>query len=144
MNEWAYVHIEPLLVVEELLSEVPPIDYRFVCYHSKVKWMYVRIQENNIIYMNLYNLQWEQLYAQYDHLNYYKPLPKPDALNEMVSVAEILAKGADLVRVDLYNIEGKIFFGELTNYPNGGMAPFTPSKWDTIFGAYYYEDTIII
>ncbi len=53
----------------------------------------------------------------------------------MVELAEALAEGFDFVRVDLYNIDGRIVFGELTNYPYGGMAPFDPPEFDDVLGA---------
>lgn len=89
------------------------------------------------------------------HANYYSPEGKllpfgekglepdpnhieiiPENLNEMISIAEQLSNGFKFLRVDLYNIKGKIFFGELTFYPAAGMLPFVPEKWDDKLGKY--------
>ena len=52
----------------------------------------------------------------------------------MISIAEQLSKGNPVVRVDLYEVEGRVFFGELTLYPAAGLGPFTEKKWDYILG----------
>lgn len=59
----------------------------------------------------------------------------PENLNEMISVAEHLSKGFKFLRVDLYNIKGRIYFGELTFYPAAGMGAFVPEVWDGKLGA---------
>ncbi len=60
----------------------------------------------------------------------------PYNFSEMVSIAEKLANYVprEFIRVDLYNVNGKIYFGELTFYPAGGYGRFIPEKWDYIFG----------
>ena len=62
---------------------------------------------------------------------------KPDNFSEMLTVAKQLSKGIPHVRVDLYNIKGKIFFGELTFFHWSGMTPFEPREWDYEFGKYF-------
>ena len=67
--------------------------------------------------------------------NYPLRIKKPDNFNQMVEIAENLSKGIPHVRVDLYNINGKIFFGEFTFYHGAGLSNlFIPEKWDKIFG----------
>lgn len=87
------------------------------------------------------------------HANYYSPngelLPfgekglEPDLnhidvmpanLSEMISIAESLSAGFKFLRVDLYNVKGKIYFGELTFYPAAGMGAFVPEEWDEKLG----------
>lgn len=88
------------------------------------------------------------------HANYYSPegqlLPfgekglepdpnhieiMPENLNEMISIVEKLSEGFKFLRVDLYNIKGKIYFCELTFYPASGMLPFVPEEWDEKLGS---------
>jgi hypothetical protein len=61
---------------------------------------------------------------------------KPKIFDEMVELAEQLSVGIPHVRVDLYNANGQIFFGEMTFYPAGGTTPFEPEYWDYKFGEY--------
>ena len=55
----------------------------------------------------------------------------------MLEIARKLSEGTDFIRVDLYNINGRIIFGELTNYPVSGKGVFEPSDWDIKFGSYW-------
>lgn len=59
----------------------------------------------------------------------------PENLNEMISIVEKLSEGFKFLRVDLYNVKGKIYFGELTFYPASGMGAFVPEEWDEKLGS---------
>lgn len=65
-----------------------------------------------------------------------KPIAKPQNYDEMVNIAERLSKNIPHVRVDLYNCNGKILFGEMTFYHYGGMIKFHPEEWDYTFGSW--------
>ena len=58
----------------------------------------------------------------------------PDCLEEMKSVASKLSEGFPFARIDLYNINGKVYFGEVTFYPASGYGVFTPDEWDFKLG----------
>lgn len=58
----------------------------------------------------------------------------PENLNEMIAIAEKLSYGFKFLRVDLYNVKGKIYFGELTFYPAAGVGVFVPKEWDEKLG----------
>lgn len=60
----------------------------------------------------------------------------PDNLSKMTKIAEELSKGCKFVRVDLYNVKGKIYFGELTFYPAAGLGEFVPYEWNEIIGGF--------
>ena len=62
---------------------------------------------------------------------------KPEKFDEMVSVAEMLSSGIPHVRVDLYQADGKVYFGELTFFHWSGMVPFSPDSWDRTFGDFF-------
>lgn len=69
-------------------------------------------------------------------------IEKPVSLEKMWDLARLLCKGFHFVRVDLYNLNGKIFFGELTFFPTNGMGGFEPDEYDDIFGSYIkFENT---
>ena len=63
-----------------------------------------------------------------------KVIPKPMNFEEMKQIASKLSEGIPHVRVDLYNVNGQIFFGEMTFFHHGGVTPFYPETWDGIFG----------
>lgn len=66
-----------------------------------------------------------------------RDLPKPDNFNEMLAIAEKLAEDFPHLRVDLYDVKGKIIFGELTFYDGSGYMPFDPDSFDIQAGSYF-------
>ncbi len=64
------------------------------------------------------------------------PLPKPSSYEEMVALAEKLSAGIPFVRVDFYEVNGQVYFGEMTFYPGNGLEEFTPFEWDEKLGSW--------
>jgi len=134
--EWSYKNIKPMIMVEEFLEEngKPPLDYKFFCFSGRVEYLL-------IVYDRFASHQEKHFTRDFVPLDlwngadqYPGPFIRPYNLEEMIRVAETLSAGFDFIRVDLYNVNGKIYFGELTCYPAGGLAAFVPRKWDFIFG----------
>ena len=128
--EWAYLNINPQVLFEELLLENKNSiakDYKFQMYNGKCE--FINVVERNKFdsgkeakkFSSIFDRHWKKLNFS---LNDGVPSPvlpeKPDNLDEMLEVATKLAKNIDYVRVDLYNINKRIIFGELTNYPQSG------------------------
>ena len=135
-RERQYKDIEPLIIVEELLLKkngTLPSNYKLFCFNGVVKYLSLDNEIESEKYVNFYNLNWElqDLRCSY---KIGKGSYPPDGLNEMISIAEKLAKPFDFVRVDLYELEGVIYFGEMTFTPVAGFGKYKPSKWDTILG----------
>lgn len=136
-REWAYGHITPRIIIEELLpGEVGaiPDDYKFFVFHQQVHFIQVDTGRFGHRTQDFYTPSWEHL-----SLNGGLPwadggVPRPARLAEMVAIAERLAVRTDFVRVDLYHLSDRIVFGELTSYPAGGDSPFNPQSWNTVFG----------
>ena len=135
-REWAYKDVPQRVIAEELLESGPdggaPDDYKFWCFKGKVRF---------ILYCSG---RWHATGAHYNYFDRrWRPLPfwrkvrgstekirKPGNLGEMIKIAEKLAKGHPFMRVDLYNVEGRIMFGELTLYSGSGLTAFHPDEWD--------------
>jgi len=83
---------------------------------------------------DIYSPEWDLLDVKfkYEHSNIKRQ--KPDSLTQMIDIAEKLAYGADHLRVDLYNLDGRIVFSELTNYHAGGTQKFIPRSFDSELG----------
>lgn len=112
-----------MILAEELLGDGQslPVDYKFHCINGKVADIFVVCErESKAKYCTL-DTNWEQLpYTKPEFMP--KEIPaKPKDLKSMVEIAEKLAEDFQFVRVDLYNNEGKIYFGELTFSPWGGI-----------------------
>lgn len=132
-HEWAYQKIKRKIVVETLLRDKNgdiPHDYKFFIFHGKCQMIEV-IDETHALDRN-----WNSLDAGWkDNVGgkerYTK---KPENLEEMVNLAELLGSPFDFIRVDLYSVDGRIFFGELTNYPASGIDQFNPTSFDFELG----------
>ena len=130
--EFAYSQIKPVVLVEELLTDENgnlPKDFKYWCFDGKV----VLIQIDSDRYSNhvrdFYDRDWNLLKVQASYPNSSKALKRPINLNKMIDLAEKLSNESDLLRVDLYDLGDRIVFGELTNYPGGGVEKFAPRSF---------------
>jgi hypothetical protein len=134
-EEWAYSKVEPRILVEELLSDngVVPFDYRYFVLDGRVRLVQIEQDRFGDHRRNLYSPDWRWLDVEYGYPRG-RPDPRPPKLDEMIAVAEQLAGGMDFIRVDLYSIDDRIVFGEMTMYPVSGWAGFDPPEFDEYLG----------
>ena len=133
--EFAYKDIMPKITCEQYIEQMDGnlLDYKFFCFHGKVAYIQVDFDKTTNHSTSFYNRQWEIMDFTYDKPGH-EPIAKPEGFEKMMAIAEKLAQPFIFVRVDLYNINAKIYFGELTFYPNSGLGIFTPQEWDGKFG----------
>ena len=142
-----YSDIPRKIVVEKFLEskeEKDLRDYKFFCFDGKVK--YCQLIKNRTIEetIDFYDKNWK-LQEFIGLVNPINPIEKhcttvnnkPKNYNLMLELAEKLAREFDFVRVDFYNIDGKIYFGELTFCPASGIGTFIPEEWNYKFGSYW-------
>ena len=118
-------------VITELKSEYDELkDYKFFCFNGKVKFFKVDFGRFVEHHANYYSPEGELLEFGEQGLepdpNY--PIELPNNLGEMITLAEKLSANEPFIRVDLFNVNGRIFFGELTFYPASGMLPWTTEE----------------
>lgn len=129
--EWAYHRIRPRIIVERYIeggNQAPPPDYKFFVMHGKVAFVQVDVDRFGGHRRQLFYTTWEPVPVDY---RYPRPdvLPrKPDCLDPMLEVASTLGADTDFVRVDLYDADGSVLFGELTNYPEAGQGSFSDHR----------------
>lgn len=140
-REWAYTCIkESQYIVEEFLEnrENPAdsiSDYKFFCFSGKPFCIAYDIDRYKGHKRNFYDINWNNLNILSDCENFSDICSsKPEGLDEMLKVAEKLSAGFSFVRVDLYHVNGKVYFGELTFYPWSGYVQFAPDEFDMILG----------
>lgn len=134
-REYHYAAIKPEIIIEEYLDDgkdLGPLNYSFWCFNGQTSMIQVDNSKRSI--NPFYDANWNKL-----NLTSRRNLPdcqieKPENLDEMLSIAHTLAKDFDFVRVDLYNINGKVYFGELTFTPGSGRFKFLPEEWDFELG----------
>ena len=138
-REWAYYGLKPGIVVEKLLiNKSNPVagvnDYKIFCYNGKPQYIIVDIDRYIGHKRNFYDIYWNRIEATSDCPSAKTEIPKPDNLEEMLRIAGRLSEDFPYVRVDLYNVDGEIYFGELTFYPWSGYVQFVPDELDYKFG----------
>lgn len=134
--EMHYSEIEPKIIAEKLLvdktSSVP--DYKFTCFNGKPEYCWVDLNRQTNHTRHVYDMDWNfqhwnQVYEIID-----LGLPRPANFDKMVEIAKILSEDFSHVRVDLYNIDGVIYFGELTFTNGSGFDVLHPEKTDKMLG----------
>ncbi len=137
-REWPYKNIKPRIIAEKYMvdeSGTELKDYKFFCFDGKVELIqvdYGRFKEHK---RNLYTLDWEFVNAQIQFPNDENYIiNKPVQLKKMCDIASELSNGIPHVRIDLYSIESKIYFGELTFYHGSGVERFYPKELEYKLG----------
>lgn len=139
--EWCYVHVRPRLLAEELLLDSdgkPPRDYKLFMIEGKCAFIQVDYARFEAHRRDLFSPRWELLPVRFVYPGSDVPGHRPAALDEMLAVAEKLSRGADFVRVDLYEVSARVVFGELTNYPEAALGRFDPDEFDRALGALWH------
>lgn len=137
-REWPYKNVKPRILAEEYLIDDKNkglLDYKFFCFDGKPKVMFIASdRETGHTKFDYYDLDFNHLDIIQHYPNSEKEITKPKTFKQMIEIAEILSKNMPHVRVDFYEVNGKLYFGELTFYHFGGFMPFQPNRWDMIFG----------
>ena len=104
-----------------------------MCFKGEPYLCYVTVK-NESIWENYYDLNFKPLNIHRDFPNSSKPLAKPKSYDEMIVIARTLSQGMPQVRLDLYEVNGRVYFSEYTFYDCGVYAKFTPNSWDKLLG----------
>jgi len=131
-NEWAYWSIDRKVFVEKSLIDdesKAPKDYKFFMFHGRCYMVGVYYGRFSQPLKNLYDPDWNPIGEIGQKANFPEGpgVPEPENLELMLSYSTKLAEEFDFVRVDLYEVNGKVYFGELTNYPSSGSLKL--AKW---------------
>lgn len=139
-REWPYKNVKPRIIIEELLSDGSEElrDYKFYCFNGEPKVFYITTNKGKGLptKQDFFDLLGNHLEIQdADYPNNLDSIPQlPQRLDDMIRVARILAKDTYHLRVDFYEINGKVYVGELTFFENTGYCKFVPEKYNKIFG----------
>lgn len=141
-REWPYKHIKRKIICEKYMSDGirdTLTDYKFYCFDGAPKILHIVKEENGSRYLDYFDINYEHLSLnQKGYLNYpYDAIcSPPEGFEKMKSIAAELSRDIPQVRVDLYSISGKIYFGEITFFPMGGFIKFSPDEWNRTLGDY--------
>lgn len=140
-REWPYKNVVPRIIAEEYKvdsSSRELRDYKFFTFNGTAKLLMIasdRQAENVETKFDFFDMNFDHLDFRNGHPNSEGTLPaKPLNFENMRRLSEEVSKGIPSLRVDFYEVDGKIFFGEMTFFHWGGMKPFDPEEWDQKLG----------
>lgn len=141
-REWPYKNVPRKIIAEEFMEDTNAgelRDYKFFSFDGEVKALFIAQDRGKAGE----EVKFDYFDANFNHLDIHqyhdagKKLPeKPKCFDEMKMLASKLSKGLPQVRVDFYEVNGKVYFGELTFFHHGGIVPFEPEEWDYTFGSW--------
>jgi len=138
-REWIYYKVKPRIVVEKFIhaEDDDLVDYKFFCFNGNPYCLYV-INGRKLgkdINLGIFDMNFNQLpYFRADENMMLSVSTKPKNFEKMIKIAKILSKDFPHVRVDLYNVDGKIIFGELTFFDGSGYQSYKPDEFDFLLG----------
>lgn len=144
--EMHYSKIEPKIIIEEYIDSGKEDlqDYKFLCFDGVPYFCWVDVGRFHEHKRNVYDLNWAlQNWNQFHYGNSFYPIEKPHNFEKMCEIARILSEGFSHVRVDMYNINGRILFGEMTFTNGSGFEEITPDEADRMLGDLWRINTTI-
>lgn len=138
-REWPYKNVKPRIIAEAYMEDDRTgdlQDYKLMCFGGEVKCSFVcsdRFSPEGL-HVTFFDRDWNVMPFERKYPARKEGLPKPLNYELMVSLAQSLSKDIPFVRVDFYEINGRVYFGELTLFPGSGMEDFRPVEWDYKLG----------
>lgn len=139
-REWPYKNVKPRIIAEKYMVDTTTqelSDYKFFCFNGEPKVLFIateRAKEDSETKFDFFDMQFNHLDLRNGHPNAAVWPKKPSQFDKMQELAAQLAEDIPQLRVDFYEVEGKVYFGELTFSHWSGMVPFEPELWDEKFG----------
>ena len=142
--EMHYSKIRPKIIAEELIGIGEPdlLDYKFQCFDGKPVFCFVDSNRAVNHHRNVYDMDWKLLaWNTGPYENAPEPINRPAHFDEMIRIAEILSDDFPQVRIDLYNLSGTIYFGEMTFTAAAGLNRYSSYEADLALGQMWNADT---
>ena len=138
-REYPYQGIKPCILAEQLMTdesnpEKSIEDYKFFCFNGEPKVMFVATDRSTDCRFDFFDMDFNHLDIVNIHPWADKPIAKPAMFEEMKEVAAKLSQGMPFVRIDLYELNGTIYFGEYTFFHGGGFRLCEPPEWERRLG----------
>ncbi|MCQ2160846.1 MAG: glycosyl transferase [Bacteroidales bacterium] len=110
------------------------IDYKFYCFDGVPRLLLIATDRKTDVKFDFFDMDFNHLNIKRGHENATKMIDQPKNFGLMKDIASRLSTGIPHVRVDLYEANGKVYFGEMTFYPSSGFTPFEPGDWEYKLG----------
>ena len=137
--EWPYKNVKPRIIAETLMKDKSGselTDYKIMCFNGHAECSFTCTGRNNSrgLHVTFYDRSWRKMPFDRHYPSEKEAAPKPQTYEKMLDLAEKLAINLKFVRVDFYDVNGQIYFGEITFFPGGGFEEFYPEIWDKKLG----------
>lgn len=140
LKEWPYKNVKPRVLAEKfMVDESGELrDYKFYCFNGEPKVFLVASERfsGHRTYFDYFDMEGNHLPFTQGGMNNPVTPELPSTFEEMKQVATKLSHGLPHVRIDLYSVDEKVYFGEFTFFDSSGFEKFTPREWDNIFGGW--------
>ena len=138
-REWPYKNVTPRIIAEKYMTngDGELRDYKFFCFDGVPRVMFIasdRFNKEEETKFDFFDMEFNHLPFRNGHPNATKPIERPAEFDEMRMLASKLSKGIPQVRVDFYDVNGQIYFGEMTFFHWSGFVKFDPEEWDYKIG----------
>lgn len=136
-REYPYRNITPKILAERYVHGIDgktPNDYKFFCFNGEPMVMFVATDRDTDVTHTLFDMDFNRLPIEYVHKSIDYDMPKPSCFEEMKNIARLLSAGMEFVRIDLYEVDGTVYFGEYTFFPAGGFYLMKPIEWEKRLG----------
>lgn len=140
-REWPYKGVKPRIIVEKYMEDKDGgelHDYKLLCFNGKVKCSFVCLDRNRSggLRVDFYDSNWTKMPFERHYHNSETNTPRPVNYKKMVTFTELLSQDISFTRIDYYEVNGNLYFGEITFYPGSGIEEFTPEEWDYTLGSW--------
>ena len=139
LGEWGYGEANPVLLLEERIPTpdgASPADYKFFVFDGRVELVQVNSGRFGHQTATFLDADWNRLPVRW-RIRPVADEPRPVELDKMLEIARTLGADWDFIRVDLYAVDGEVWFGEYTPYPGGGLLRYTPKSFDNEQGLHW-------
>jgi len=137
-REWAYKNIVPRILCEEHLTKNGETfyEYNFYCYDGVPRLVEILEDKGGCRRINMFDLDLKLLENRYKYPPLCGPVEKPAQFNRMLEYVSELSRGFPFVRTDLFRVNNKVYFGEMTFYPLSGLSKIQPESFDFFLGSF--------
>jgi hypothetical protein len=134
--ELHYGNIKRKIIIEKYLENKNGKlnDYKIMCFNGKPKYIWVDLERYSGHKRNVFDLNWNLLPLEFCYKNTNKTISKPVNLEKMLKYSELLSQEFCHVRIDFYEVDDRLYFGEMTFTSHSGLGKFTPDEWDFRWG----------
>ena len=137
-REYPYKNVKPRIIAEEYMEDNKYHelrDYKFFCFDGDPKMLYITTgRTNGETTLDFFDLEFNHIDVELHYKNSKIKLEKPKQFEKMIDLAKKLSKNIKHVRIDFYEINGNVYFGEFTFYNFSGLSKFSDNKYDILFG----------